>query len=317
MKVTEIINQAKRPLFTFELLPPLKGHTMDAIITTIEKLREFDPAYINITNHQEEVVYIDRADGLVERKTVRKRPGTIALSAAIQYRFGLPVVPHLICGGMTGEELENTLIELHFLGIDNVFALRGDPPKGEKRFVAKPGGHIHTDGLVAQINDLNNGVYSDSGLKDPVATQFCVGVAGYPEKHSEATNRSDDIANLKKKIDAGAHYIVTQMFFDNSHYYRFVEQCRQAGITVPIIPGIKPITYRTDIELLPQTFHIDLPVELVELVRKSTSPAEVREAGIYWCTEQTKDLLEHHVPGVHYYTLGKADNIAKIVQASF
>lgn len=317
MKVTDIIAQAKRPLFTFELLPPLKGHTLDGIFSAVEMLKEFEPSYINVTNHQQELVYVDRPDGFVERKTVRKRPGTVALSAALQYRFNIPVVPHLICGGMNAEELENTLVELNFLGLDNVFALRGDPPKGERRFVACAGGWEHSDALVRQIKALNNGRYLDPDIKEPVHTDFCIGVAGYPEKHAEAPNFVVDIANLKKKVEAGADYIVTQMFFINDHYYRFVQACRDAGITVPIIPGIKPLGRRNDLELLPQTFHIDLPEALVETVSKASSSSEIREAGVWWCTEQAKDLLAHGAPGIHFYTLGKADAVAKVVRSAF
>ncbi|MDY4610095.1 MAG: methylenetetrahydrofolate reductase [Sphaerochaetaceae bacterium] len=317
MKVTDIIAQAKRPLFTFELLPPLKGHTLDGIFAAVDKLRGFEPSYINVTNHQQELVYVDRPDGFVERRTVRKRPGTVALSAALQYRFNIPVVPHLICGGMNAEELENTLVELNFLGLDNVFALRGDPPKGERRFVACPGGWEHSDALVRQIKALNAGRYLDPEIKEPVRTDFCVGVAGYPEKHAEAPNFAVDIANLKKKVEAGADYIVTQMFFINDHYYRFVQACRDAGITVPIIPGIKPLGRRNDLELLPQTFHIDLPDALVGAVSKASSLAEIREAGIWWCTEQAKDLLAHGAPGIHFYTLGKSDAVAQVVRSAF
>ena len=218
MKVTEILANATEPLFTFELLPPLKGHTIDAINASIEALIPLKPAYINITNHQREVIYLDRPDGLVERQLIRKRPGTIALSAAIQYRYGIPVVPHLICGGFTKEELEDQLIELNFLGLDNVFALRGDPPRGERRFIPQKGGYEHTDGMVNQISAINKGRYIDPTLNDPVAASFCIGVAGYPEKHAEAPNLEHDIMMLKRKVDAGAHYIVTQMFFINERY---------------------------------------------------------------------------------------------------
>lgn len=317
MKVVDIIARAKHPLFTFEILPPLKGHTLDGFFSTVEKLREYEPAYINVTNHQQEVVYMDRPDGFVERRTVRKRPGTVALSAALQYRFDIPVVPHLICGGMNAEELENTLVELNFLGLDNVFALRGDPPKGERRFVACRGGWEHSDALVRQVKALNRGSYLDPDLKDPVSTDFCIGVAGYPEKHAEAPNFSIDIANLKKKIESGADYIVTQMFFINDHYYRFVQACREAGISVPIVPGIKPFSRLSDLELIPQTFHIDLPDALVDAVLHASSPAEIRDIGVWWCTEQSKDLLAHGVPGIHYYTLGKAESVAKVVRAAF
>ena len=317
MKVTEILADATEPLFTFELLPPLKGHTIDAINSAIDTLMPLKPAYINITNHQREVIYVDRPDGLVERRLIRKRPGTIALSAAIQYRYGIPVVPHLICGGFTKEELEDQLIELNFLGLDNVFALRGDPPRGERRFIPQKGGYEHTEGMVNQISAINKGQYIDPTLSDPVSASFCIGVAGYPEKHAEAPNLEHDIMMLKRKVDAGAHYIVTQMFFINERYFSFVEHCRQAGITVPIIPGIKPISRKSDIDLLPQTFHVDLPGELVEEVSSVSSGAKVREIGMRYCIMQVRQLLDANVPGVHFYTQGNAEITANIVAKTF
>ena len=317
MKVTDIIAQSKHPLFTFELLPPLKGHTIDSINETIEDLLVYHPAYINITNHQQEVVYIDSVDGLVERRTVRKRPGTVALSAAIHYRYDIPVIPHLICGGATKEELEDQLIDLHFLGLDNVFALRGDPPKGERRFIPHKGGYEHTDQMVAQIAAINRGEYLDPTLRDPVATSFCIGVAGYPEKHAEAPNMDHDIAMLKKKIDAGAHYIVTQMFFINDHYFSFVQRCREAGIDVPIIPGIKPLSRKNDVDVLPQTFHVDLPSELVDDILVAPTASKVREVGVRHCIRQVEQLLKAGVPGVHFYTQGKSDSVSRVVKETF
>lgn len=317
MKVTDIIKNAKKPLFTFELLPPLKGHTLDAINTAIEAMLPFDPAYINITNHQQEVIYIDRPDGLVERRTVRKRPGTVALSAATQYHYDIPVIPHLICGGRSRDQLEDQLIELNFLGIDNVFALRGDPPHGEHRFVAHKGGYEHTDGLVKQISAVNRGEYLDPTLKDPTPGDFCIGVAAYPEKHFEAPNLDHDIAMLKKKVDAGAHYIVTQMFFINEHYFSFVDKCREAGITVPIIPGIKPIRRRKDIDFLPQTFHIDLPGDLVKDVAACDSLAAIKDVGVEFCKDQVRELLKANVPGVHFYTEGRAELITRVIKETF
>lgn len=317
MKVTDILAQAKKPLFTFELLPPLKGHTMESIHKAIETLLPYHPAYINITNHQVEVMYVERDDGLVERRTTRKRPGTVGLAASIQHRFGIPVVPHLICGGQTKEQLEDQLVELNFLGIDNVLALRGDPPHGERRFIPSKGGYEHTDGMVAQIAAINKGKYLDPTLRDPVPASFCIGIAGYPEKHAEAPNLEHDIAMLKRKVDAGAHYIVTQMFFSNDVYFSFVKRCRAAGISVPIIPGIKPIQRKTDIDLLPQTFHVDLPNELVSAVEKSTSLSEIRKIGVEFCIKQVDELLKARVPGVHFYTQGRAEPIAQIVEATF
>jgi len=317
MKVTEIIKNAKKPLFTFELLPPLKGHTLDAINETIDALMPYDPAYINITSHQEEVIYIDRPDGLLERKTVRKRPGTVAMSAATQFKYNIPVIPHLICGGKSKDQLEDELINLNFLGIDNVFALRGDPPHGERRFVPHKDGYAHTNELVAQIAAFNRGEYLDPTLKDPTPGDFCIGVAGYPEKHFESPNLEQDIAMLKQKVDAGADYIVTQMFFINEHYLEFVDKCREAGITVPIIPGIKPIRRRKDIEFLPQTFHIDLPCDLVNDVAKAKDPAEVKDIGVEFCKAQVRELIKAGVPGVHFYSESRAELITRVVKGIF
>lgn len=317
MRVSDILAQAKRPLFTFELVPPLKGGNVQTILEAVRELSEFSPAYINVTNHQEEVVYIERPDGLLERKTVRKRPGTLALSALIQYTFNIPVVTHLICGGSTADQIENDLVELHFLGLENVLALRGDPPAGVKRFVPTSGGHAYSSDLVKQIVNLNEGIYLDPMLENAQKTNFCIGVAGYPEKHGEAPNLELDIAMLKRKVDAGAHYIVTQMFFDNQVYFRFVEQCRAAGITVPIIPGIKPIGSRRDLATIPQTFHVDFPSALVDQISRAKTLAEIREVGVEWCIQQTRELLASGVEGVHFYTLGKADSVARVVRACY
>ena len=317
MKVTDIIKSATKPLFTFELLPPLKGHTLDAINETIDALMPYDPAYINITSHQQEVVYVDRPDGLVERKTVRKRPGTVAMSAATQFKYNIPVIPHLICGGKSRDQLEDELINLNFLGIDNVFALRGDPPHGERRFVAHKDGYTHTNELVAQIAAFNRGEYLDASLKEPTPGNFCIGVAGYPEKHFESPNLEQDIAMLKQKVDAGADYIVTQMFFINEHYFEFVDKCREAGINVPIIPGIKPIRRKKDIEFLPQTFHIDLPIELVNDVAKAKDLAEVKDIGVEFCKDQVRGLIKYGVPGVHFYSESRAELITRVVKEVF
>lgn len=317
MKIIDILQEAKHPLFTFEMLPPLKGHDIEKIYSAVELLREYNPAYINFTYHQQEAVYVERPDGLVERRIVRKRPGTVALSAAVKNKFNIEVVPHLICGGLTRDELENALVELNFLGIDNVFALRGDPPKGERRFMGTADGYLHSSELVEQIARMNRGLYLDPDLKNAQPTNFCVGVAGYPEKHFEAPNMQQDIAMLKKKVEAGASYVVTQMFFINSHYFAFVDACRAAGITVPIIPGIKPLSAKTDIQLIPQTFSIDMPTDLYEAVAACSTNKEVREVGIEFAIRQSKELYAAGVPGIHYYTLGRADNIARIVKEVF
>ena len=317
MSVIEKIKSAKGPLFTFELLPPLKGHNIDRIYAAIDRLVEFNPAYINFTSHRNETTYFERPDGLLEKKVVRIRPGTIALAAAVKYKYNISVVPHILCGGFSKEETENALIEMNFLGIDDVLALRGDPPKGSRRFSAEKDGHSNTFELVRQIANMNNGKYLESSLEDTSPTNFCIGVAAYPEKHFEAPNRQIDIEYLKNKVEAGASYIVTQMFFDNRKFFRFIDECRKSGINVPIIPGIKPISALNDIKLLPQAFHIDLPNDLVTAVQKCKTDKEVREVGIEWATVQSKDLIKEGVPGIHFYTLGRSDNVARIVKASF
>ncbi|HPY67387.1 MAG TPA: methylenetetrahydrofolate reductase [Bacteroidales bacterium] len=317
MNVIEKIKNAKSPLFTFELLPPLKGHSIERIYSAIDKLVEFEPAYINFTSHRDEIMYFERPDGLLEKKTIRKRPGTIALAAAVKYKYNLTVVPHLICGGFTKEETENVLIEMNFLGIDDVLALRGDPQRGSRTFIPEKNGHSHTSDLVKQIVNMNNGKYLEESLEEMTPTSFCIGVAGYPEKHSEAPNRLTDLEHLKYKVECGASYIVTQMFFDNSKFLRFREECKAAGIIVPIIPGVKPISALNDIKMLPQTFHIDLPNDLVDAIKKCRSDRDAREAGIEWAIMQSKELISEGVPGIHYYTLGRSDNVARIVKASF
>lgn len=317
MSVIEKLRNARGPLFTFELLPPLKGHSIEKIYSTIDRLVEFQPAYINFTSHRNEITYKERPDGLLERKVTRLRPGTIALAAAVKYKYNLTVVPHILCGGFTKEETENVLIEMNFLNIDDVLALRGDPQRGSRVFIPEKDGHRYTHELVTQIANMNKGKYLEESLEETSPANFCIGVAGYPEKHSEAPNMQTDIENLKRKIDAGAHYIVTQMFFDNEKYFRFRDDCRKAGIEVPIIAGLKPISALNDIKMLPQTFHIDLPNDLVSEVRKCKTDQEAREAGIEWATMQSKELIKRGAPGLHYYTLGRSDNIARIVRASF
>lgn len=317
MSVIDKIRTAKSPLFTFELLPPLKGHSIERVYSTIDRLMEFSPAYINFTSHRNETVYRERPDGLLEKKVVRKRPGTFALAAAVKYKYNITVVPHVLCGGFTKEETENVLIEMNFLGIDDVLALRGDPPRGSRSFIPEKDGHSYTSELVGQIVDMNNGKYLEDSLQDTAPTSFCIGVAGYPEKHFEAPNRQVDLENLKIKVDAGASYIVTQMFFDNRKFFRFRDECRSIGIDVPVIAGIKPISALNDINLLPQTFHIDMPNDLVVALRKCTNDNEAREVGIGWAVQQSKELIAEGVPGIHYYTLGRSDNVARIVKAAF
>lgn len=307
----------KKTLFTFEILPPLKGHSIDKIYSTVERLKPYDPAYVNVTYHQQETVYKQRPDGLIEKKTVRKRPGTIALSASLTYKYDLTVIVHLICGGFTSEETEDALIELNFLKINNILALRGDPIKGSRSFIPEPGGHSHSIDLVRQIMDMNNGIYLDKELENPVKTNFSVGVAGYPEKHVEAPNMKSDMKYLKEKIDAGAEYIVTQMLFDNSKYFDFVRNCREMNINVPIVPGLKPVSTLNDLNLLPQTFFIDIPEELSSEIKRAKTNTAVREIGVEWTVNQAKELMKSGAPALHFYTLGEADNIAKIVEKVF
>lgn len=317
MSIIEKIKNATGPLFTFELLPPLKGHSIEKIYTAIDRLIEFNPAYINFTSHRNETTYFERPDGLLEKRIVRIRPGTIALAAAVKYKYNITVVPHILCGGFSKEETENALIEMNFLGIHEVLALRGDPQKGTRRFIAEKEGHSYASELVSQISNMNKGKYLEDTLEDSAPTSFCIGVAGYPEKHFEAPNRQVDILNLKNKVDAGASYIVTQMFFDTRKFCRFREECRKAGITVPIIAGIKPISAMNDVRLLAQAFHIDIPNDLVSAVQKCKTDSEAREIGIEWAIMQSKELINEGVPGIHYYTLGRSDNVARIVKASF
>lgn len=317
MSVIDKINSAKGALFTFELLPPLKGHSIDKIYSAIERLVEFNPAYINFTSHRNQTTYYERPDGLLEKRLVRIRPGTIALAAAVKYKYNIPVVPHILCGGFSKEETENALIEMNFLGIDDVLALRGDAPKGTPRFEPDKDGHAHAYELVEQISNMNHGKYLEESLIDTTPTNFCIGVAGYPEKHFESPNIESDIENLKKKVDVGAHYVVTQMFFDNQTFFKFRDDCRKAGINVPIIAGIKPISLMSDLKLLPQAFHIDLPNDLVAALKKCKTDKDAREVGVEWAIMQSKGLIKDGVPGVHYYTYGSSDNVARIVKASY
>lgn len=316
-KVPEKISQADRVLFSFELLPPLKGQNIESIVQTMEPLMEFNPSFVNVTYHQEEFEYKSLPNGLLEKRTIRKRPGTVGIAAAIMYRYGVNVVPHIICGGFTREETENALIDLQFLGIQNLLVVRGDPQPSMKYFQAEPGGHTHSLELVQQISDLNRGIYLDKELLNATPTDFSIGVAGYPEKHIEAPNMESDIYFLKKKIDAGASYIITQLFYDNDKYYDFVKRCRAAGIHVPIIPGLKPVSTVNQLNTLPQTFNIDLPDELVRELRKCRNNQEAREVGIEWSISQCRDLIAHGAPVLHFYTMGKPDNIQRIAKAVF
>lgn len=316
MKITEKFKSGKT-LFAFELLPPLKGDTINTLYSTIDTLREYAPSYINVTYHREEVKFIEREGGLLEKRIVRKRPGTVGISAAIQARYGIDVVPHLICGGFSVTDTEDALIEMNFLGIDNVLALRGDNVRGEHTFRPVEGGHLHASNLVKQIKDMNAGHYVSGEVEHPTPTDFCIGVAGYPEKHAESPNMTMDIAHLKEKVDAGADYIVTQMFFDNGKFFDFVDKCRAAGIDVPIIPGLKPFSTKAQLNVLPQVFGTNIPEDLAVAVESARDNAAVRQIGIEWCKEQCRELMAHDVPAVHFYTMSRADNIAAVVREVF
>jgi len=316
MKVIEHINNAKDTLFSFELLPPLKGKSIQSIFNGIDPLMEFNPKFINVTYHREEYVYKERENGLLEKISIRKRPGTVGICAAIMNRYHVDAVPHLICGGFSKEETENALIDLQFLGIDNVLALRGDSIKTESIFRPNVGGHSYAVELVQQIMEMNRGTYSIEDIKlEP--TDFCIGVAGYPEKHFEAMNLQTDLKYLKEKVDAGAEYITTQMFFDNKKYFDFVEKCREVGITVPIIPGLKPIKTLAHISFIPKFFHIDYPEELSKELLKCKTNDEVEKLGIEWGIHQSKELKKAGVPCIHYYTMSNSCSTQTIAKEIF
>ena len=313
MKVIDHINQATDSIFSFEILPPLKGKSIQSIFDSIDPLMEFKPSFINVTYHREEYIYKKRENGLLEKVTMRKRPGTVGICAAIINKYDVEAVPHLICGGFSREETENALIDLQFLGIDNVLALRGDSIKTESTFKPHPDGHEYAVDLVKQINEMNQGKY----LLDEVTmapTECCVGVAGYPEKHCESMNLTTDLQYLKEKVDAGADYIVTQMFFDNQKYFAFVKACRDAGIDVPIIPGLKPIKSLRHISFLPKFFHIDFPEDLSKELLKCKSNADVDRVGIEWAIQQSKELKEFGVPCLHFYTMSNSSSVQEILK---
>ena len=318
MKLTEhIAKRNGKTLFSFELLPPLKGQNFDSISQAIDPLVEFNPATIDVTYHREEIVYKQRADGLLEKRTVRKRPGTVGISAAIKFKYNIDVVPHIICGGFSREETENALIDLYFLGIDNILLIRGDNPTGEKTFRPEPDGNQYALDLVKQACNMNLGIYLEEDIVNAHPTGFCIGVAGYPEKHQEAPNLAADIAHLKAKIEAGASYVVTQMFFDNAAFFRFEKACRDSGITVPIIPGIKPLSTKSQLSALPKTFSIDLPEDLSKEAEKCSDTNQIRALGVEWAITQSKELIEAGVPVLHFYTMGKSDNVQQIARPIF
>ena len=318
MKITEHINNAKgKTLFSFELLPPIKGSSIQGIFNAIDPLMELKPPFIDVTSLREDHIYKEHANGLLEKVITRKRPGTVAVCAAIMNKYKVDAVPHLICGGFTKEETEYALIDLQFLGIDNVLVLRGDARKADSGFVPTPGGHTYATDLLGQVVNMNNGIYLHDDVESPYKTDFCIGVAGYPEKHFEAPNLKTDFKYLKQKIDMGASFIVTQMFFDNQKYFDFVNNCRANGINVPIIPGLKPITVSKQLISLSKIFHIDIPEALTEAITEAKTKEDVREVGIQWMIQQCKELVKFGVPVLHFYTMGNPEPTKRIAQAVF
>lgn len=317
MKVTEYISQAKKTLFSIEILPPLKGESMQSIIEGIDPLMEFQPKFVDVTYHREEFVFKSLPDGTSEKKIVRRRPSTVGICAAIMNRYKVDAVPHIICGGFNKEETENTLLDLHFLGIDNVLVLRGDPVKSEGVFYPHPDGYSHASELLEAVKNMNKGIYLDETLVKPSPTDFCAGVAGYPEKHFEAPSAESDMQYLKMKQDLGADYIVTQMFFDNQKYFDWVKKCRENGITIPIVPGLKPLVSKKQMEILPKIFYLSMPEDFRKAVENAPDDATAKEIGIEWCIHQSKELMARGVPVLHYYTMSKSHSVKRVCEAIF
>ena len=315
-KITKYFEQAAgKTLFSIEIIPPMKGQHLGELMSHIEPLMEFKPPFIEVTYHREE--YVDKVvDGISKRIPIRKRPGTLGICASIIQRFQIEAVPHVICGGFTQEETEDFLIDLHYLGIENVLLLRGDQEKGESHFTPKPGGHAYANELVAQAAAMNQGILLHEETES-LPTNFCIGVAGYPEKHIDAVSFDQDLRYLKQKVDAGADYIVTQMFFDNSKYFDFVKKCREMGIKVPIIPGLKPLATERQLEILPEIFHLEIPNEFVSEARKCTNNAAIKQLGIEWAVQQGKELIQAGVPALHFYTMSKSDSVRAIAEKLF
>lgn len=318
MKVTEHIHNAKgKTLFSFEIVPPQKGQNIQQLYNNIDPLMEFKPPFIDVTTSREEYVYISKENGLLEQKITRMRPGTVGICASLKYKYNVDAIPHVLCGGFTKEETEYVLVDCHYLGLDNVMALRGDAMKHETYFSPSKNGNKYASELVTQIKNLNKGKYLHEIIETTYNADFCIGVAGYPEKHLESPSLESDLRRLKEKVDAGADYVVTQMFFDNKKYFDFVEKARDIGINVPIIPGIKPIAIERHLQVLPQVFKLDLPELLISEVEKCTNNKQVRQVGIEWAIEQSKELIAKGVPVVHFYSMGKSDNIKEIASAVF
>jgi methylenetetrahydrofolate reductase (NADPH) len=314
MKVIDHIRQASKTLVSFEILPPLKGKTINSIYDHLDPLMEFRPSFINVTYHRSEHVFKKKADGTFDKVEVRKRPGTVGICAAIMNHYKVDAVPHLICGGFNKRETEDALIDLNFIGVDNVLVLRGDAAKNETVFDPEPGGNVYAIDLLKQVVNLNNGIYLEEDIRDGFRTDFCIGAAGYPEKHFEAPNLQTDLAYMKAKVAAGAEYIVTQMFFDNQKYFDFVKRCREAEINVPIIPGLKPISSKKQLSIIPRTFHVDIPTDLSNEIISAKTDVDVEKVGTEWLLQQSRELKKAGVPVLHYYTLGKARVIYNVVK---
>lgn len=318
MNIIDLINSHSGPGFSFEVLPPLKGKGISQLFEKIDQLMEYNPLYVNITTHRSEIIYKSTADGLYQRVSERSRPGTVAVAAAIEHRYNIPAVPHIICSGFSKIETEYALIDLNFLGITNLLLLRGDKAKHENSFIPNENGHSHASDLQLQVNEFNRGYFIDGTKMDIITGEkFSYGVAGYPEKHEEAPNPDLDIHWLKHKVDNGADYIVTQMFFDNSKYYDFVARCRNAGINVPIIPGIKPITTLNQLTILPKVFHVDIPTDLATELMKCKTDTDAKQVGIEWCIAQTKDLIQNAVPSIHFYSLNATQSVANVAKSIY
>lgn len=318
MKVTQYFeNAGDSTLFSFEVLPPLKGQHIQTLFDHIDPLMEFNPPFIDVTYHREEFEYKKLPNGLMERKTVRKRPGTVGICAALQNKYKIDAVPHIICGGFTKEETENALIDLNFLGIDNIMVLQGDARKPDRDFKPEKGGHAYASELLEQVVELNRGIFLDDELEQAHHSDFCIGVSGYPEKHMAAPNLELDMKYLKQKVDKGADYIVTQMFFDTQKYIDFVTKCREMDINIPIVPGLKPITSLRQLTILPQIFHIDLPFDLTNALEKAKNNDQAKEIGIEWAIQQSKELIEFGVPTLHYYSMGKSESVYKVAREVF
>lgn len=317
MKITDHLSNSKETLFSFEILPPLKGQSLKHLVDGITPLMDFKPPFIDVTYHREEFIYKTHANGFLERVSTKKRPGTVGICAALMNKFHVDAVPHLLCGGFTKEDTENVLIDLNFIGVENILALRGDAPKSTGKFIPEPDGHCYAGELVEQIVKMNKGRYLHEETEIGFQTDFCVGVAGYPEKHFEAPSLKFDLKQLQEKVAKGAEYIVTQMFFDNEKYFEYVKQVRAAGINIPIIPGIKPITTLGQITMLPRTFFLDLPDPLMDELEKCKNNVEVKEVGIEWAIQQCKELVKANVPSLHFYTMSKADTTYKVAKEIF